>query len=417
MRYISHQSLLFLIIASLLISTSSKFVYAAEKKRTLTVSLLIFSAEQRNAFERVSTLFSKRHPNIHIKYVSQNDIDYKKNYRSWLESSENIDVLSWPWVGRFEEYVEREQIEPISDLWQKESMNRDYSQLAKNLVTVNKQQYAIPYSAGFWGFYYRDSLFKKLEILPPKSWQDFLNVCQKFKDIGITPIAIGIKQPWPAVGWFDYLNLRINGLKFHQDLINGRISFNSTSIYSVFMHWKKLIDSGFFDADIDKVNFKQTIPLLYRNKAGMILSGNYVTTQFPPHIRDDFKFFRFPIINPQVELAEETPTDVFLIPKNSKNKELARKFLAFISEPEPQMLINNTINFLPVNQSADISSNYFLNSGREMLSQAKGYSQYFDREAPSKFVQKVLPVLAEFMIDSDIEKAQRNLELIRKQLF
>ena len=42
------------------------------------------------------------------------------------------------------------------------------------------------------------------------------------KKNGITPITIGTKFLWTAGGWFDYLNLRINGYQFHMDLTAGK---------------------------------------------------------------------------------------------------------------------------------------------------------------------------------------------------
>ena len=36
--------------------------------------------------------------------------------------------------------------------------------------------------------------------------------------------------PWVASGWFDYLNLRINGAEFHRDLLAGKHSFDGPEV-------------------------------------------------------------------------------------------------------------------------------------------------------------------------------------------
>ena len=41
---------------------------------------------------------------------------------------------------------------------------------------------------------------------------------------GITPIAFGDKDGWPAQGTFDILNLRLNGYDFHVGLMAGKRS-------------------------------------------------------------------------------------------------------------------------------------------------------------------------------------------------
>ena len=36
--------------------------------------------------------------------------------------------------------------------------------------------------------------------------------------------------PWVASGWFDYLNLRINGAQFHRELLAGKHSFDAAEV-------------------------------------------------------------------------------------------------------------------------------------------------------------------------------------------
>ena len=42
------------------------------------------------------------------------------------------------------------------------------------------------------------------------------------KKDGLTPIAFGDKDGWPAMGTFDILNMRINGYDFHVSLMAGK---------------------------------------------------------------------------------------------------------------------------------------------------------------------------------------------------
>jgi multiple sugar transport system substrate-binding protein len=408
---------LFYITFFLLLQVSGSTLLASEKTTVLKVSLLIFSVEQRNAFEQLATAFNQRYPSIRIQYVSQDDANYKENSALWLENPDDIDVLNWPWPGRFEEFVNEGRIEPVSDLWQDHIMQAHYSQSDKDLVSVGRYQYAIPYSKGYWGFFYRDSLFKKLGIRVPKNWQDFLKVGQILKDNQVTPIAIGTKHPWPTGSWFDYLNLRINGMSFHRDVAAGEVPFSDERIHAVFNHWRELIKGGYFNEGAIHVDIRQLLPLLYRHDAGMMLAGSYMTTQIPPSIRDDFKFFRFPIINETITVTEETPTDMFLIPASSKNKVAAKKFLVFMSEAGSQRGINDTINNLSPNGSEGIGQSYFLEAAQSVLTQATNYTQYFDRDAPYDFAQDAFAVFARFIEDGDIQKAQASLEQVRQQHF
>ena len=61
------------------------------------------------------------------------------------------------------------------------------------------------------GPFYCKSNFAKWGVQPPKTWAEFMTLCQTLKGKGI-PIGIGLGDtPWVASAWFDYLNIRING--------------------------------------------------------------------------------------------------------------------------------------------------------------------------------------------------------------
>ena len=58
---------------------------------------------------------------------------------------------------------------------------------------------------------------------------------------GLNPIAFGDSDGWPAMGTFDYLNLRINGYDFHVELMAGEKSWNSNEVKTVFDTWRGLL--------------------------------------------------------------------------------------------------------------------------------------------------------------------------------
>lgn len=61
-----------------------------------------------------------------------------------------------------------------------------------------------------------------LGVEPPTTWDDFIKLCNTLKKKGINPLTNGIgSTPWMASGWFDYLNLRINGAPYHRELLAG----------------------------------------------------------------------------------------------------------------------------------------------------------------------------------------------------
>ena len=56
-------------------------------------------------------------------------------------------------------------------------------------------------------------------------------LCDTLKAKGVDPLTCGTgSTPWMASGWFDYLDLRINGAPFHRELLAGKHSFDSAEV-------------------------------------------------------------------------------------------------------------------------------------------------------------------------------------------
>ncbi len=102
------------------------------------------------------------------------------------------------------------------------------------MSSVDGKQYFLPNSYYWWAVYYRRSIFERYGLQPPETWNDFRTVCSKLKQNGVSPITIGTKYRWTAAGWFDYLNMRVNGPDFHINLMLGREKYDDPRVKKVF---------------------------------------------------------------------------------------------------------------------------------------------------------------------------------------
>ena len=157
----------------------------------------------------------------------------------------------------------------------------------------NQQIYAIPFSRYQWGMLYNKMLFERLSLLPPKNWQQFIDLLTVLKSEKIIPIYVASKYSWEISAWFEFLNLRLNGYDFHQWFIKGKSPVDSTKIRLVFKYWQALIESGSFLVQ-KQSSLRDGLPYLYRELGGLMLAGSYVTAFIPPKNLDEIGFFSFP---------------------------------------------------------------------------------------------------------------------------
>lgn len=392
------------------------FFLSPSAAKTLSVSL-IGGGEARTSYLALSELFQKE-TGIRVVWNVKHDADYKDSLQAWFLGEDTPDVVYWQGGERLFQYVREGWVEPITEFWNDKNLDGSYSRGIKGTVALDGEVYAIPFSYYHWGFYYRKSVFQKLGITPPANWGEMLAMCEDMRSENMAPIVIGSRYFWPSAAWFDYLDLRINGLEFHQNLTRGMVPYTDARVRDVFEHWKELLDNGcFIDSDTHRaMTWSEPLPLMYRGMAGTGLFGNFVTNEISTQFLDDFGFFPFPKIN-DVPSAEEAPTDLFLIPRKSEHKETALQFLEFMARADVQEKLNNEMGTISTNRHASIGDDPFIREGSRLLQSADGVSQFFDRDTPKPMADEAVKIFTRFLETADVDQAVNALEKVRKSAY
>jgi multiple sugar transport system substrate-binding protein len=110
------------------------------------------------------------------------------------------------------------------------------------------------------------------------------------------------------------------------DLTNGDIPYTDEGMQKVFEYWKELIENDYFIDNHTSYTWQDAANYLFTGEAGMYLMGQFIKDVAPENIKDDLDFFRFPIIDGEIGLYEDTPIDGFMIPAKTKNKEAQQYF-------------------------------------------------------------------------------------------
>lgn len=375
---------------------------------------ILLTPKQRSPYAEIFRQFSKE-TGIKVTTVARADAEYKEYLPLWLLEGKNTpDIIYWQASKRLFFYAEKGVLQPITELWSENNLDENFSHV-KNAVTYQGDIYALPFSYYHWGLFYRKTLLEKYGGVA-QSWEDFITQCEALKKDGITPIGIGTKNSWPAAAWFDYINLRINGLPFHQQLLDGAISFYDQRLQNVLLEWKKLIDKGFFNEDNKALSWDGVLPQFYRDRIAFTLIGNFATSKFPKRRIEEIGFMPFPQIK-NIPLYEEAPLDVFMIARDTKNLKAAERFIKFMARADIQAQHNKELGYLPVNKSATAGKDPFTQAGASLLKQADGMTQYFDRDTIPEFAEKAVPLFAEFINTGNLQEITEKLEQARLAVF
>jgi multiple sugar transport system substrate-binding protein len=403
-------------IQSLLVGVMALGAVSITNAGTLVINSDQADPAPKKAFTEMVQKFESENPDITVKYNLYDKEGYKTAIRNWL-STTPPDIVFWYSGNRMKSFVDRDLFEDVSDIWQKLGL-KEIMPAATAASTLNNKQWGIPYSYYQWGIYYRKDIFDKLGLSEPKTWDEFLAVNAKLKANDVTPITIGTKYLWTAAGWFDYLNLRTNGLDFHIDLMDGKIPYTDPRVRKTFEHWKELIDKGYFLENHASYSWQEAQPFMYNGQAAMYLIGNFIVPNFPKELDGKMGFFQFPTIDPAIPIAEDAPMETVHIPAKAKNKVDARKFLEFMARADNQTMLNAVLLQIPPNIKAKAPDDFFLNKGVAMLNSAAGTAQFYDRDTDPSMAQEGMKGFQEFMVKPErLDAILKRLEGVRKRVF
>jgi multiple sugar transport system substrate-binding protein len=364
---------------------------------TLVVNANASDPAPRAAWQAVVDRFAKENPDVRVELNVYDHESYKKAIRNWLTGSPP-DVVFWFAGERMRQLSQPGLLEDVSDLYTREA-RADFHPSAVALVTDRGRQYGVPYTSYQIGLYYRRDILQGAGIDAPRTWDDLLAACEKLAARGLEPIAIGTRDLWPAAAWFDYLDLRINGLAFHMALMDGRVAYTDARVRAVLAAWRELLARDCFSANHASSTWQESQALLYQGRSAMMLIGNYIVPNFPAAVRDRMAFVRFPTLDPAVPAFEEAPMNTLHIPARASNKADARRFLSFVMRADVQEEINRAMLTIPVNTRAAVADDRFLVEGRDLLRNAAGLSQFFDRDTREDLASVAMKGFQEFMLN------------------
>jgi len=369
--------------------------------------------------EEIVAMWNEAHPLMPVEHSIIAHEDFKQAIRAYLTAEPAPDVLTWFAGERARFFIDRGLIADISDVFAENGFNEAYAPGFVALATVDGKQYFLPTSYYWWAVYYRPSIFEQAGITEvPETWDDFLAACDTLNAAGITPITIGTRYPWTAAAWFDYLNMRVNGPEFHINLMLLKESYTDERVKAVFDYWQQLFDHNCFIEDAAAYAWQDAVSPMAEGTAAMYLMGQFIVDSYPDELEEDLDFFRFPIINPDVPIGEDAPTDGYFLAAGARNLEGGKEFLAYIGSQEIQQKAFDELGRLPTRTDVDVSgASPATQKGIELIQTADYVAQFYDRDTTAPMAEAGLDGFSRFWSDpSSIDQILEDLEAERLRI-
>ena len=390
--------------------------HGALAQQTLVINTDRSGTGQKAAFNKIVSDFEAQNAGVKVT-VNYSDVEsYKTSIRNFLVTSPP-DIAFWFTGARMRAFTKRNLFEDLSGFLKENNLTESMKPFIP-AVTDGDKQYMMPTNMTTWGFYYNKQVFDKAGVKPPATWADLMAAAAKLKAAGIVPFTVGTRDLWANSLWFDYLNLRTNGLAFHMDLMDGKVSYTDPRVKKVFALWADPIKKGYFLENASSYGWQEGIPFLSQGKAAMYLLGPYVRTSLPAEMHSNIGFFAFPTVEANVPNFEELSVNGVGIPRGAKNKDLAKKFLKFFAEKENNMAFAKGGAVLPARIDVAITDDPYAAEQFAHAKGAKGSSQFYDRDTDPDMAQVGMRGFQEFLQQPDrVDAILQRLDETRQRIF
>ena len=365
----------------------------------LVISANTSDAAPRAAFEEVVDKFKAANPDINVEFNIIESEAYKTAIRNFLVADKGPDIGFWFAGNRMAGFVSDGLFGDISSVWKNAGLETAMASTMPS-VTFGDKQYGLPFSYYQWGLYIRSDIMKANGISEFSTYDELLAACTTLSSKGVKGVAIGTKYLWTAAGWFDYLNMRTNGLDYHINLMLGKIKYTDEGVVNTMKNWKKAVDAGCFMDNHQNYSWQEAQPALINGEAAMYLMGNFLVPNLPKETQDNLDYWQFPDINVGMARGEDAPTDLMFMPANAQNKDNARKFLEFAAQAEIIESIGIALQQLPTHKDSATMDDRFLKKGAKVLAASKT-AQFYDRDTTPEMASAGMQGFQDFMLNPD----------------
>ncbi|MBX3529642.1 MAG: extracellular solute-binding protein [Rhizobiaceae bacterium] len=313
-------------------------VYAQNFSGQLNV---LCDAAKRAALQSACDKFGKLNPGLDIRLNAASVDQLMATVRMQYTSGTAPDIVPvWPGSGV---PLSVHQVAPggfLADL-SDQPIAKAVPAFAKDVIEVDGKLYWYANQPSVIGGITNMRVIQKAGVKQPTTWPEFLDMCQKLKDQGIIPIALGNATQWNTQ-LITYALVATTVFKdnpaFPEDMKAGKVTFVGSGWEEALEKYMVLKDRGFFNDNPLGTSFEESQQLVASEQAAMAIhTAGTMAGMIKTAGHRDFEMWPIPgrddAAQTQVPVGITNGYGVF---EQSKNKDAAVAFLNFMYEPEIQ---------------------------------------------------------------------------------
>ncbi|RKX80557.1 MAG: carbohydrate ABC transporter substrate-binding protein [Spirochaetes bacterium] len=309
-----------------------------------------------------------------------------------------------------EKWVKPGLLEPLTFLYTEYGWMDKFPSDIIDLVTYKEEIYAVPLNIHRGNLvWFNSTIFHKFNIPIPKTPREFIKTMEILADKGITPLALGDKNIWPAVRLLENILIADLGSENYKGLWNGTTPWNSKKMETVLINFLEILK--YTNSDHSALTWDEAVQYVIDGKCAMISIGDFAEGYFRAEgltLEKDIGWFIYPGSQGVFSMFSDT----FVLPKNVKHRDNAFYWLRLLGSKKGQDVFNPIKGSISPRMDSDILYyDVYLKSAYKSYSTDKIVGSFVHGAAiNAEWEIQITEIVRNLMINSDILKALQLLK-------
>ncbi|MFV2019506.1 ABC transporter substrate-binding protein [Micromonospora sp. LOL_023] len=292
--------------------------------------------------------FEASHPGVTVVYEEKGFEQIRQNAGMILNSDQGPDILEYNKGNASAGLLSKQGLltdltDVVTERGWDEIISSSVATTCKydaNGVMGGDTWYGVPNYGEFVMVYYNKDMFAEYDLPVPTTFAEFEDVLGTFVDNGITPISVGGAE-YPAQQIFYELALSQADRSFVDDfqLYANPVDFTGPEFSYAADTFAAWVDKGFIGADSAGIKAEDMGVAFTQGTFPIMISGSWWYGRFSDEITDfDWGTFLFP----GSDLHLGSGGNIWAVPTNAENKDLAYDFIDITMQPDIQNLLGES---------------------------------------------------------------------------
>lgn len=307
-------------------------------------------------------------------------------------------------------WVVSDFMEPVTYILEDNGWMDDYPQEVIDIISYEGEVYSIPVNVHRSNvMWYNIEIFEEHGLEPPETVADFFEVAEELQAAGVTPLALGDTNVWPATHLMESALVAGLGPDGYNGLWNGDTRWDSRQVKTALSAFVDMLE--YINDDHSALTNIDAAGYVADGKAAMTVMGDwvhgyYLSRNLEPN--EDYGYAPTPGTNGVFIML----SDSFGLPKGAPHPTNVTRWLELIGSREGQDAFNPIKGSIPARTDADRSlyDVYLLSAMDDFSSNDIVPSVAHGSAASESWLTAINDIVNVFVTERDVDQAARDFQ-------